>query len=104
MPKQAALWEWKAELDTLRDLSTGGTMIGHRVRYREQGARRWRSFLLTTDDGSSPTESMVLQAIEAHADVHGGDHSASRRAEVLEREAPHLLAPSSPTEASSHDA
>lgn len=31
-------------------------------------------------------------------------HSASRRVEVLEREAPHLLAPSSPLEAATHDA
>lgn len=32
------------------------------------------------------------------------DHSASRRVDVLEREAPHLLAPSAPLEAADHDA
>jgi hypothetical protein len=69
---------------------------------------------------------MVLRAIELHAGVGGGtneglavdqrhrsadawrqeidDHSAGRNVDVLEREAPHLLAPSSPAEASSHDA
>lgn len=32
------------------------------------------------------------------------DHSASRRVDVLEREAPHLIAPPAPLEAADHDA
>jgi hypothetical protein len=41
---------------------------------------------------------------DADARNGGDDHSASRRVDVLEREAPHLLAPSKPLEAGSHDA
>lgn len=67
MTTRAHLWEWHAELDHGFDLATGAKWVGHRVRYREQGTRRWRSFLLSTDGDVAPTETMVLQAIEAHA-------------------------------------
>lgn len=67
MTTGARLWEWHAELDHGFDLTTGEEWIGHRVRYREQGTRRYRTFLLSTDDGTAPTESMVLQALEKHA-------------------------------------
>jgi len=74
--RSARLWEWHAELDRIHDLTAGTSTIGHRVRYREQGTRRWSSFLLTTDDGATPTESMVLQAIEAH---HAQGSTGARR-------------------------
>lgn len=43
-------------------------------------------------------------AEESELGLHRDDHSASRRADVLELEAPHLLAPARPIEAAGHDA
>lgn len=63
----AKLWEWTAELESGVSLGSGEPWRGHRVRYREQGTRRYRSFLLSTSDGSTPDDTMVIRAIETHA-------------------------------------
>jgi hypothetical protein len=61
------LWEWTAQLEEGVSLTSGEPWRGHRVRYREQGTRRWSSFLLSVDGDELPTETMVVRAIEAHA-------------------------------------
>jgi len=62
------IWEWHATLDSGVSLTTGEPWRGHRVKYRALGTRRWRSFLLSKDDGANPTESEVIAAINAHAE------------------------------------
>jgi hypothetical protein len=51
------------------NLTTGAPWRGHRVKYRKAGTRRWSSFLLDTSDGSTPTDTDVIRAIETHAGV-----------------------------------
>lgn len=63
MSTQAAVYEWTATLDSGVSLTTGEPWRGHRVKYRAQGSRRWKHFLLSKDDGTNPTETEVLQAI-----------------------------------------
>lgn len=63
----SGMWEWTAMLDGGVNLTTGEQWEGHRIRYRAQGSRAWRSFLLSKDDGTNPTETEVLAAINAHA-------------------------------------
>lgn len=63
------IWEWTATLDSGVNLTTGEPWRGHRVKYREAGTRRWSSFLIDTSDGSVPTDTDVIRAIEMHAGV-----------------------------------
>lgn len=60
-------WEWSAEVERGVSIATGKPWRGHRVRYRDRGTRRWRSFLLSTDDDAMPTDEMFLAAIAEHA-------------------------------------
>lgn len=66
----AVLWEWRATWEEGFAIGDGRTeqFRGHRIRYRKPGTRRWRSFLFAKDDGSMPTETEVLRAIEVHAE------------------------------------
>lgn len=63
----APKWEWSAAIESGVSIGTGAKWHGHRVRYRDRGTRRWRSFLLSTDDGSTPTDEMILLAIAEHS-------------------------------------
>lgn len=63
----ARLWEWTAKHEELLLPSRYAGKPAHRIRYREQGSKRWSSFLLITDNMAAPTETMVLRAIEEHA-------------------------------------
>lgn len=63
----ATLYEWTATLDEGVNLKNGEPWRGHRVKYRVQGTRRWSSFLFSKDDGTNPTETEVLRAVEEHA-------------------------------------
>lgn len=60
-------WEWGAELERGVSIGTGAKWSGHRIRYRDRGTRRWRSFLLSVDGDAMPTDEMILQAIEEHS-------------------------------------
>lgn len=60
------LWEWWAEVDEVTNLATLERVIGQRVHYRVLGTRNWRTFLLTTDDGSMPTLKMFVAAMDKH--------------------------------------
>jgi hypothetical protein len=60
-------WEWSAEVERGVSIGTGAKWSGHRVRYRDRGTRRWRSFLLSVDGDVTPTDAMIVRAIEAHA-------------------------------------
>lgn len=64
---ETLIWEWHATLDSGFDLTTGEPWRGHRVKYRALGSRRWQSFLLSKDDGTNPTDTEVIQAINEHA-------------------------------------
>lgn len=66
------LWEWWAEVDEVFNLLTGDRVVGQRVHYRQAGDRRWRTFLLTTSDGSMPTMKMFVQAMDTHSESAGG--------------------------------
>lgn len=59
-------WEWWAEYDEVVNLLDGSRVGGQRVHYRIHGSRNWRTFILTTSDGSMPTRAMFVQAIEKH--------------------------------------
>lgn len=59
-------WEWWAEYDEVVNLLDGSRVGGQRVHYRLEGTRNWRTFLLTTSDGSMPTRELFLQAIDKH--------------------------------------
>jgi hypothetical protein len=63
----ATIWEWRATLDSGVNLRTGEAWRGHRIRYRALGARQYRSFLFTKDDGTNPTDTEVIHAINEHA-------------------------------------
>lgn len=60
-------WEWEATIEEGVSIGTGAKWRGHRVRYRDRGTRRWRSFLLSVDGDVMPTDEMIERAIEAHA-------------------------------------
>ena len=61
------IWEWHAELDSGVSLTTGEPWHGHRVKYRALGTRNWRSFLLSKDGDTNPTDTEVIRAINEHA-------------------------------------
>jgi hypothetical protein len=59
-------WEWWAEADEVVNLATGDRVMGQRVHYRLAGTRNWRTFLLTTSDGSMPTLELFIRALDFH--------------------------------------
>lgn len=65
--KRGHLWEWWAEYDQVTNLLTGEVVEGQRVHYRQLGTRNWRTFLLTTSDGSMPKRRMFRDAIDKHS-------------------------------------
>lgn len=58
------------ELTTKREqflsLASGATYNGWRIRYRREGSRPWRSFLLSVEGDGEPTAAMIEQAVRAH--------------------------------------
>jgi hypothetical protein len=68
---QAALtqhdgWEWRTEPDKILLPSSHSGEKVVRVRYRQQGGRNFRSFLLMGFGGEEPTTEEIIRAIEEH--------------------------------------
>jgi hypothetical protein len=59
-------FEVEAVLESGVSLTSGKPWRGHRIRYRKEGERFYRSFLLSVDDDALPTDAMIEAAVLAH--------------------------------------
>ena len=49
-------------------LGRAASWEGWRVRYRKDGTRLWRSFLLTVEGSGRPSDELLERAVLAHAE------------------------------------
>lgn len=59
-------YEVTAEPTEGRNLTTGLRIIGYRIRYRREGDRFYRRFILTLDPAIDLTDEMLERAIREH--------------------------------------
>lgn len=65
-------YELTVTAERIHNLTQGRSSDGYRVRYRREGTRPWRSFLLTMDGRRGrPSDALIERAVRAHEEANG---------------------------------